>query len=120
MKKLIAGVLVFAMILCLANCSSKYESNAIDAANSYVSSQFYNDFGVAADSMDCKVIYGGKDSNGNALHLIGVRCYWNGTPAASYCVYTKLGSFRNSTQVLPSGYDFNENIGSLKALFGII
>lgn len=120
MKRLMSGILVFAMILCLAGCGSKYESNAVDSAKSYASSQFCSDFGSAADSLECEVIYSGEDSNGNTLHLIGVRCYWNDAPAASYCVYAKLGSFRNSTQALPSGYDFGENIDSLKALFGIV
>ena len=119
MRKVISAILLTALLFCLIGCGSKYEDRAVEAAKKYVSSQFYSDFGEAADKMDCEVIYGGKDGSGNEIHLIGVRCHWNGVPTAAYCVYARVGSFRNATNVLPSGYNFSENVNTLKAMFGI-
>ena len=122
MKKTLGWVLAALLILSLVRCNSQnaYKRNAIASAESYVTAQFYSDWGDSADKLESTVVYKGKEANGVPVHLIGVRCYWEGTVTGAYCVYTRYGAFRNATTILPSGYDFEENISSLKALFGIV
>lgn len=122
MKRILSLVIAIVFILSLFSCGSinSYDDKAIASAESYVTSQFYDDWGYAAERLESTVIYAEEDTSGNPIHLIVVRCYWNSTVTGSYCVYTKLCTFRGSTKMLPAGYDFIENLDSLKAMFGIV
>ena len=121
MKRTLMVVLAVVILILIICCGvfDRYEKEAISAAESYVAGQIYNDYGRTADEIKSFILYHGNDADGDAIHLVVARCYRDGIEIGSYCVYTKLGTFRNSTNILPSGYNFDKNINSLKSMFGI-
>ena len=122
MQKLLVVILVLSL-LCLTGCGPKYlkyEDKAIDATKSYVLSQFYNDYKTAADEIECTVIYNAMDSENKPIHLIAAVCKCDGAAVASYCVYTKLGTFRDATNALSPDYDYFGNSKEVKAFFGVV
>lgn len=96
---------------------SNESKDAIKAAESYATSQLYQELGVAVN-VKSEIIYEDKDDN----RLVAVWYRLDGETSwySAYCVYTKYGSRYNATKMLPLGYDFKENLKELKALFGIV
>lgn len=126
MKKSILICLLVAIMLLVSGCGlfeseeDKYEQEAIDAAKSYVTSAFRKEVGFAADKLECEVLYTGEGQNDSTEHLISVVCHVESGAAAAYGVYCINGIQINATKMLPPGYDFDENLEDLKALFGIV
>lgn len=96
---------------------SSNNKEAIEAAESYATSQLYQELGVAVN-VKSEIIYEDKDDN----RLVAVWYRLDGETSwdSAYCVYTKYGSRYNATKLLPMGYNFKQNLKELKALFGIV
>ena len=123
MKKSALICLLVAIMLLVSGCSlfgGKYEEESIRVAESYATSEFYQGFGFAADEVEGEILYTGEGQNESVVHLIGVKCYWKRDVVAAYGVYCVNGVRVNATKTLPPGYDFDENLEDLKALFGIV
>lgn len=90
---------------------------AIKTAESYATSQLYQEIGVAV-KVKSEIIYEDKDHN----RLVAVWYRFDGDTQwqSAYCVYTKYGTRYSATKLLPMGYDFKKNLNDLKALFGIV
>ena len=123
MKKAILAWLLVSIMLVSTGCGifgSKYEKDSIKAAESYVTSAFRKEAGFAADNLDSEVLYSGEGQNESEVYLIGVKCYSDDTAIAAYGVYCINGVKCGATKMLPPGYDFDDNLEDLKALFGIV
>ncbi len=126
MKKSILICLLIAIMLFVSGCSlfeseeEKYGKEAIDVAESYATSAFRKEMGFAADEVEGEVLYTGEGQNESVVNLIAVKCYLERDVVAAYGVYCVNGIRVNATKMLPPGYDFDENLEDLKALFGIV
>ena len=87
-----------------------------DAAEKYVGQQVYRSLGIVCERYRTEVIY--KDGD---TRLIAVQFYTEGAGAAggSFCVYCVAGTVCSSTNRMGSGYDYEEVLPELKALFGL-
>ena len=87
-----------------------------DAAQKYVGQQVYRSLGIVCERYRTEVIY--KDGD---TRLIAVQFYTEGAGAAggSFCVYCVAGTVCSSTTMMGSGYDYEEALPELKALFGL-
>lgn len=123
MKKSAFICLLVAIMLLASGCSlfgSKYEEESIQVAESYATSAFRKEMGFAADEVKGEVLYTGEGQNESEVYLIAVKCYLERDVVAAYGVYCVNGVRVNATKMLPSGYDFDDNLEDLKALFGIV
>ena len=123
MKKPALICLLIAIMLLASGCSlfgSKYEEESIQVAESYATSAFRKEMGFAADEVKGEVLYTGEGQNESEVYLIAVKCYLERDVVAAYGVYCVNGVRVNATKMLPPGYDFDDNLEDLKALFGIV
>ncbi|MBQ3202533.1 MAG: hypothetical protein IJB36_02690 [Clostridia bacterium] len=123
MKKSALICLLVAIMLLASGCSlfgSKYEEESIQVAESYATSAFRKEMGFAADEVKGEVLYTGEGQNESEVYLIAVKCYLERDVVAAYGVYCVNGVRVNATKMLPPGYDFDDNLEDLKALFGIV
>lgn len=123
MKKAIIAWLLVSIMLVSTGCSlfgSKYEEESIQVAESYATSAFRKEMGFAADEVKGEVLYTGEGQNESEVYLIAVKCYLERDVVAAYGVYCVNGVRVNATKMLPPGYDFDDNLEDLKALFGIV
>ena len=123
MKKSAFICLLVAIMLLASGCSlfgSKYEEESIQVAESYATSAFRKEMGFAADEVKGEVLYTGEGQNESEVYLIAVKCYLERDVVAAYGVYCVNGVRVNATKMLPPGYDFDDNLEDLKALFGIV
>ena len=123
MKKSILIWPMIAIMLLTSGCGlfgNQYEKDSIQAAESYVTSAYRREIGLAADSLESEVVYSGEGQNESEVYLIAVKCYAGNSAAAAYGVYCINGVKCGATNMLPPGYDFDENLEDLKALFGIV
>lgn len=111
---LIAGYYLINNVFLAGRNESK---EAIKAAESYATSQLYQELGVAVN-VKSEIIYDDKDDN----RLVAVWYHLDGDSKwqSAYCVHTKNGVRYSATRLLPMGYDFKQNLNDLKALFGIV
>ncbi|MBR2319841.1 MAG: hypothetical protein IKA50_03540 [Clostridia bacterium] len=123
MKKSALICLLVAIMLLVSGCSlfgGKYEEESIRVAESYATSAFRQEMGFAADEVKGEVLYTGEGQNESEVYLIAVKCYLERDVVAAYGVYCVNGVRVNATKMLPPGYDFDDNLDDLKALFGIV
>lgn len=123
MKKTRLICLLVAIMLLVSGCISfggKYEEESIQVAESYATSAFRQEMGFAADEVKGGVLYTGEGQNESEVYLIAVKCYLERDVVAAYGVYCVNGVRVNATKMLPPGYDFDDNLEDLKALFGIV
>ena len=121
MKKTISLCLLAILMLLTAGCSlfgTPYEEGALEAAESRASSALAREIGLAPDSVECEVLHNEERVNGNQLFIIGVTCYMDGEAVARYGIQCLNEMAVDNTSMLPAGYDFEENLDYLKALFG--
>lgn len=93
-----------------------FGSKSKDSAEKYVGQQVYRSLGIVCERYRTEVIY--KDGD---TRLIAVQFYTEGAGAAggSFCVYCVAGTVCSSTTMMGSGYDYEEALPELKALFGL-
>lgn len=109
-------VLVVMLVTLVTNCSSgSNKAKILEEAEDYVNQSVYKDLGIVAECFDSEIVY---EEDGE--YLVGVRYGldskdWDGC----YCVYLKGEYVVNCTTMLPSGFDFEEKLNELRALFGI-
>lgn len=126
MKKTRLICLLIAIMLLISGCGlfesegGRYEEDSIKAAESYVTSAYRREIGLAADSLESEIVYSGEGQNESEVYLIAVKCYAGNNAAAAYGVHCINGVKCGATKMLPPGYDFDENLEDLKALFGIV
>lgn len=123
MKKTISLCLLAVLMLLTSGCglfSTPYEDEALEATESYATSAFRNEMGFALDSVESEVLYNEERVGGNQLFIIGVTCYIGDETVAKYGVHCLNSLDVDATEMLPSGYDFEENLDDLKALFGVV
>lgn len=93
------------------------ESKAIEAAEKHVKQSVYQEVGVVPESFKSEVIY--KDGD---KRLIWVRVALEEDSddwGAGYCVYTIHDIVRNCTESMGGGYDFEDHLEEIKALFAL-
>lgn len=107
---ILSSVLLIILLFNIFGCENYKEE-----AEKYVKQDVYRELGVVADKFDTEVIHKDGDER-----LVAVRYAVDGGDwMGSYCVYMSGEYVRNCTTMLPSGYDFNEHLEELIALFGI-
>lgn len=93
------------------------ESKAIEAAEKHVKQSVYQEVGIVPESFKSEVIY--KDGD---KRLIWVRVALEEDSddwGAGYCVYTIHDIVRNCTESMGGGYDFEDHLEEIKALFAL-
>lgn len=123
MKKTITLCLLAVLMLLASGCglfSTPFEEESLEVAESYAVSAFRGEVGLALDDVESEVLYNEERVGDNQLFLIGVTCYMDGDVVAKYGVHCLNGVKVGATKMLPPGYDFEENLSDLKALFGVV
>lgn len=112
------GIFALAFIIVTAISSGSIGSRRknVEAAEKYANHQVYLSLGLTPEKFKSEVVYksGGK-------YLIVVKYWLNSANYAggSICVYCGNGVAYSSTSLMPSDYDYEKNINSIKAFFGI-
>lgn len=116
MRVTVSAIMVIVAVVAVINIyGGGTRSSAIESAEKYANSRFYATYGVAADRMTSDVIY----SDG-ADKLITVKFYYSGECLGVCCVHTSTGSVAmGCTTIMPSDYDFKDNLSTTKAMFGL-
>ncbi len=120
-KAITLTLMVSMLVITLVGCDifdvfyGTSDSACIEVAEKGVKSQVYKELGVVADRFDSEVIY--KDGDDR---LIAVKyAFDDGDWGGAYCLYLVGEYVVNGTSMLPPGFDFDERLEELKALFGL-
>ncbi|MGN1161879.1 MAG: hypothetical protein ACI4SX_06505, partial [Candidatus Fimenecus sp.] len=97
--------------------SNSEESKAIEAAEKHVKQSVYVDVGVVPESFKSKVIY--KDGDKRLIWVRVALEEGSSDWGAGYCVYTIHDIVRNCTESMGGGYDFEDHLEEIKALFAL-
>ncbi len=109
--KLASALLLVIIVFTLINING----NPTKEAEKYVKSDVYKQLGVVADDFDTEIL-----CREGAKRLVAVKfSVDSGDWMGSYCVYMDGKYVLNCTTMLPAGYEFDENLEELKALFGM-
>jgi len=114
------AILVAILMTSLGGCFGSLgmfdnKAKILEEAEERVNQSVYTDLGIVAECFDSEIIY---EEDGE--YLVAVRYGldsrdWDGC----YCVHMNGEYAVGCTTMLPSGYDFDERLEELKALFGI-
>ena len=118
-SKLISIIGVIAMIYFVGNSLGWYglgNGEAKKTAEAHVNKQVYSSLGVPAKNFSSKVIY---NEDNNKLIVVKYSLDNSSNWGGACCVHYKTGTVFGCTSIMPSEYDYENNIDSLKAMFGI-
>ncbi len=114
-QKWITGICAIIMI-CIVLPTTGIFFNYEKEAENYVKSQVYNELGGVVDRFDSDIIYKkGKDA------IVEVKFYIDGEVPFDgvYCVHFRNRVQYGCTDMQMSGFDGQDHLEELKALFGI-
>ena len=108
--------LAFIVITVTSSGSIEGRKKNVKAAEKYANHQVYLSLGVTPEKLKSEVVY-----KSDGKYLVVVKYWLNSANYAggSICVYCENGIVYSSTSVMPPDYDYEKNINSLKAFFGI-
>lgn len=116
MRVTVSAIMVIVAVVAVINIyGGGTNSSATESAEKYANSQLYSTYGIVADRMTSDVIY----SDG-ADKLVEIKFYYDGECFGVCCVHTGTGSVAlGCTTIMMPDYDFEDNLRSTKALFGL-
>ena len=105
------------IVVLLFGGSNGEESKSIEAAEKHVKQSVYVDVGVVPESFKSKVIY--KDGDKRLIWVRVALEEGSSDWGAGYCVYTIHDIVWNCTESMGGGYDFEDHLEEIKALFAL-
>lgn len=111
----IIGFVYIAFILFGGNIGG--ETKAVESAEKHVKQSVYREVGVVPESFKSKVIY--KDGDKRLIWVRVALEEGSSDWGAGYCVYTIHDIVWNCTESMGGGYDFEDHLEEIKALFAL-